>query len=338
MSTTKRLISGSLASWVRIGVTIFSQLMLVPVYLQYWDVNTYSIWLAVITITNMFTIIDKSFQDFLGFEFLRIGRNNIKQISFYLTSGAVTTLIIVVCQILVVLFILKLEFLAFFLGNHAFIDPIEIKHAGIILLCQLIAWIISGSVGGILGRALAVFGYYPRMVWWGVLGAFFTSFSPVISVTFGANLLEAGLVSAAATIVYNVPVFIDMLSLLRKERITFSNFSIKLGSSSFYRSLTLALKDLLENFRHQGIRLILVPLSGLAALAAFSTMRTGANAALQGLNTLTNPLMPELMRFLHDRDQKRVETAFATIWIVLVFLMAPAVVVLQLVAEPLFEV
>ena len=57
-------------------------------------------------------------------------------------------------------------------------------------------------------------------------------------------------------------------------------------------------------------------LAGPVALAAFSTMRTGANVALQGLNTIINPLLPDLMRFLHDRDQPRSEAAFSTIWIV----------------------
>ena len=88
--------------------------------------------------------------------------------------------------------------------------------------------------------------------------------------------------------------------------------------------------------RQQGVRLVLAPLAGPVALAAFSTMRTGANVALQGLNTIVNPILPDLMRFLHDRDQPRSEAAFSTIWVVVVALMAPGVVILQLIMEPLF--
>jgi O-antigen/teichoic acid export membrane protein len=65
-------------------------------------------------------------------------------------------------------------------------------------------------------------------------------------------------------------------------------------------------------------------------------MRTGANVALQGLNTIVNPMLPDLMRFLHGRDQPRSEAAFATVWIVVVALMAPGVVILQTFIEPFY--
>jgi O-antigen/teichoic acid export membrane protein len=88
--------------------------------------------------------------------------------------------------------------------------------------------------------------------------------------------------------------------------------------------------------RQQGVRLVLAPLTGATGLATFATMRTGANVALQGLNTIINPLLPDLMRFLHDRDQKRSEAAFATIWIVVIVLLAPGVVILQVFIQPFF--
>ncbi|WP_133272256.1 polysaccharide biosynthesis protein [Hymenobacter radiodurans] len=82
----------------------------------------------------------------------------------------------------------------------------------------------------------------------------------------------------------------------------------------------------------------MAPLVGVGGLAAFSTMRTGSNIALQGLNTITNPLIPDLMRFLQQRDQARCESVFGAVWIIVVALMAPAVVVLQAVIEPLYVV
>ncbi len=109
-----------------------------------------------------------------------------------------------------------------------------------------------------------------------------------------------------------------------------------IGFVNFKKSLPLLGKSLFENVRQQGVRLILTPLAGPIGLVAFSTMRTGANVALQGLNTIVNPLLPDLMRFLHARDQKRTESAFATIWILVIALMAPGVVVLQALIEPLY--
>lgn len=112
----------------------------------------------------------------------------------------------------------------------------------------------------------------------------------------------------------------------------------RLGLSNLVRSQVLSGVNAVALLRQQGVRLILGPMSGADSVAAFSTLRTGANLALRGLSTITSPLMPELMRFLNQRDQPRSEAAFATVWIMLVGLMAPAVVVLQAFAGPLFEI
>ena len=75
MSTAGRLVSASIASWIRIGVTVISQVALVPIYLQRWDHATYGSWLAIQTIYGFMTLCDISHHDFLGFEFLRLGRH-----------------------------------------------------------------------------------------------------------------------------------------------------------------------------------------------------------------------------------------------------------------------
>jgi len=46
--------------------------------------------------------------------------------------------------------------------------------------------------------------------------------------------------------------------------------------------------------------------------------------------------MPDLMRFLHQRDQNRTEVAFGTVWLVVIALMSPGVVILQTIIEPLY--
>ncbi|MEO8012898.1 MAG: polysaccharide biosynthesis C-terminal domain-containing protein, partial [Polaromonas sp.] len=108
------------------------------------------------------------------------------------------------------------------------------------------------------------------------------------------------------------------------------------GFSRFFASLALGVQSGLEILRQQGVRFILLPLSGMTQMIAFSTMRTGANLALQGVGTITGPLMPELMAFLGNRDQPRTESAFSVIWLMLCVVLVPAVLVLQYVAPVLF--
>jgi len=337
MSIAARLISGSAASWMRMGIIMTSQLALVPLYLNYWSVEMYGIWLAVQALVAIMTMIDLGHQTYLGYEFLRLANTNKSELSQSLWSGIGAGACIGLLQIVLILVFIYANILPDLLGISGSGDQSLVIAGGVVLLLQGITWLIASSTGGLFVRALEPFGYYPRLAWWGVFLELVKNIAPAIAVVYGADLLYAGVALAAATLAFNVPIYLDMFSLMRKQQIKFSRPSIRLGYKNFLRSTAVAGKLLLENARQQGVRLVLAPLSGATSLAAFSTMRTGSNVALQGLNTITNPLMPDLMRFLHERDQTRIEAAFGTVWVVVVALMAPAVVVLQVFIAPLFS-
>ncbi|MET0461564.1 MAG: hypothetical protein ABW007_00365 [Chitinophagaceae bacterium] len=336
MSTAKRVISGSIASWMRIGITMVSQLVLVPVYLSYWDVTTYGIWIAIQAFVSVISVLDQGHQAFMEFEFLKDGKENRKNIALNLWSSVWVGVGIGAIEVLIVILVISFGALESLLGESAGVSPVLIKEASIVLLLQIINWAVLTSIGGIFVRVLSPFGYYARMSWWGVWAAVITSFAPVVAVICGADLLYAGITLAIATILYSIPQYVDIYKLVNKEALFYQGASLKRGLRNFSLSLVISAKSLLENARQQGVRLILAPLSGAAGLVAFSTMRTGANIVLQGLNTITSPLMPELMRFLNQKDQDRMEASFSTVWFVVLFLLAPAIIILQLFADPLF--
>ncbi|MDH4091110.1 MAG: hypothetical protein OEV74_11075 [Cyclobacteriaceae bacterium] len=336
MSVVARLISGSAASWAQIGVGLVTQIALVPVYLVYWDVRTYGIWLAIQALVSVISMLDFGHQTFLGYEFLRLGTGNRAELSRYLCSGIVVGVIIGVAQIILLAAFHITGSLSLILGESSDPDPDLLYSAGIVLVLQSIAWLIVSGISGLLTRVLTPFGYFPRVAWWGFAYAIVIALAPLLAVVLGADLLVTGIAAACASVAYSIPLYYDLFALLRKEKIAFSRPSWKLGYSNFLHSLALFGKSLFENIRQQGARLVLAPISGAAGLAAFSTMRTGANVALQGLNTITNPLMPDLIRFLHQRDQIKSEAAFGTIWIVVMGLMCPGVVILQAFVEPFY--
>jgi O-antigen/teichoic acid export membrane protein len=174
------------------------------------------------------------------------------------------------------------------------------------------------------------------MEWWGVGASLVGPFVPLTAVILGYSLKIAGFGVAAWVFVYAVVLFADMLRLLRRSEITWVKPDRHRMLRSFTRSLAVTVRMILDMARQQGTSLLLAPLVGAAQMAVFATMRTGANVTKQGLATITNPLMPELMRFLAQRDQARSEAAFAMVWLVVCAVMGPAVLVLQCVAPELF--
>lgn len=336
MSTLSRIISGSIASWITILLGIVIQIIVVPIYLSYWDIKTYSIWISVQALIGIVSIIEKSHQTFLGYEFLMVKNKAPNKLGLYILSGIWVGVTLGLLQCILAILFISTPLFELFLGKNELLSPHIINEAGKVLLVQIIAGFISGSVGGILVRAVAPFGYYPRMAWWGILATFNSAIFPALVVTQGGGLFATGLALASASIVSSILVYFDLFRLLRKENISLKEFSFKLGWINFRNSLALTFKDLFDNLRQQGVRVVLSPLCTPKELVTFSTLRTGANVALQGLNTITNPLMPELMRFLHQKEQAHSEAAFGTVWIIVVAIMAPGIVILQAFIEPLF--
>lgn len=337
MSTTKRLISGTAASWARIGITMLTQVALVPIFLSYWDIKTYGVYIAIQAFVNGLNTLGRGYSDFLQFEFLKLGITNRPKIATLLWSGVSVILIISVVELSILYYISFYSNIEFLFNENSIINQRFRDDIGWSLLVQWLAWIFSNIIG-LFFRALNPFGYYPRMEWWNVISSILTSLITVIFIVNGNDLLGVTTASSVGAMAIMIVQFLDTNQLLKKESIQFTTASLRLGFEKYLISITLSGRYFLENFKQQGVRLLLSPLVGAASLAAFVTMRTGANVALQGLSTITNPLMPELMRFLHTKDQERMQVAFDSIWLVVVAVLAPAVLVIHALAPFLFTI
>ncbi|GAB3264677.1 hypothetical protein GCM10027347_31890 [Larkinella harenae] len=335
MSTTKRLISGTAASWARIGVTMLTQIALVPIVLSYWNIGVYGMWIAIQALVNVLSTLDRGYSDYLQFEFLKLGVTNRKKVASLLWSGMSVVVIISLLELII------LYFIAFHSNINSLFDTENISNelfrqeVAWSLMIQWVIWIFANIIG-LFYRALCPFGYYPRMEWWNVAQGIISSVATVIVISNGAGLLG---VNISSLIVYSSLMLIQYIGIHRamnKERLNTYSISIKEGVKAYITSITLSARYFLENFKQQGVRLLLAPLVGAVSLAAFVTTRTGANVALQGLSTITNPLMPELMRFLHQKEQQKMQMAFDSIWLVVVAILSPCVLFLQAVAPYLF--
>src|SRR5687768_13248806 len=117
MSTAaSRLISGSLATWALIAVTIVSQIALVPVYLIYWSVEEYGIWLAIQAIINVLSTVDVGYQNFLGYEFFKFAKDR-PLVSKHLWSGIFISIGISIAQIILIVIFLASGALPVLLGE-----------------------------------------------------------------------------------------------------------------------------------------------------------------------------------------------------------------------------
>lgn len=101
--------------------------------------------------------------------------------------------------------------------------------------------------------------------------------------------------------------------------------------------MAVALGAVLDLSRQQGVRIFLGALVGIAPMTAFSTMRTMSNLSLQGIQTITNPILPEIMRFLRDRDVERTGATIGFVWFLAVVLLSPILIAFQWIMPVVFH-
>ncbi|HEV7381745.1 MAG TPA: hypothetical protein VGN64_18240 [Dyadobacter sp.] len=337
MSTTRRLISGTIASWAKIGVTLVTQIALVPIFLTHWNVKTYGIWIAIQALVTVISTFDRGFVDYLGYKCLQIGPSGRREIGSIMVSGIKTIILFGLLQLVPIILFSLSPYMPYFLGE-VIDDQLINPDVGWALVFQWFAWTFFSNTTGLLFRGLNVFGYYPRMGWWDAFIAVITSLVSVLIVATGGDLFLVSSGTAISIAIVNICRYVDIKFLIQKEQIPIGLGNLNGGIASYLTSLRLSLRYFLENFRQQGVRIVLAPLAGAASLAAFSTIRTGANVTQQGLLTITNPLLPELMRFLNHKDGEKMEASFATVWLILVVILSPAVIILQTFAPPLFQI
>ena len=337
MSIIRRIISGSLASWSSLLFTLIIQISLVPLYLVSWDKDTYALWIAILSLSSILTILDKTFQNYLGNEFLILGNSQKLKLSKLLSSGIFVAFNSGFLQIIITILFDYFNFSRFLVSdsNLSFKDFEEAESAIVIFS---FSWFLTGNLCGILTRSLIPFGYYSRIAWWSFFNLTLTNLLPLLALFFTKRLIFIAIFMSMGSILFDILIFNDVFKIIKNLKIRFRKPSIKISIKIVKSSLVLTVSNLLISLRQEGLRLILAPLFGSKVLVSFTTTRTGANLALQGLNTISNPILPELMNFLKVKNQEKSEIMLATIWTILIFVLTPAVIILQFIMPSVFEI
>ncbi len=337
MSAGKRIFSGITAGTVQFVVNFANQLLLVPVYLSYWDLAVYGAWLIVIVLPAMFVIPISAYQDYVGNEMLVIGDTDKAQLSKLFFSALPIALILGLLQFLFVFCLIQTGLLGNFFSS--FEGQVQANFFSVQYVVMVLVGLFSflGAIGGLCVRVLSPLGYFSRMAWWGAAQAILTTILPVTAVFMGGGILEAGIAMAIGVLVGSICLIGDAGRLIRRCGIPISAIDWLLGVHAFRASLILAATKLCLLLRQSGFRVVLGAVTGVAEVARFSTTRTLANLIQQGVNILVGPVQPEMMRALTREDQERSDATYGFIWTVLVFVILPVSVVMLLFVEPLFE-
>lgn len=336
MSSLHRFLSASAAFWIKILITIGSQVMLVPIFLSHWSVEQYGCWLIILTIKGMLSISSQGLQNYLGYEFLKTGDQQPGRMRQLFYSGVPYVLIISIIEMTVLGLLVYTGWIQRLFDPENHMDAALLSESVLALLLYSVSWLVTGAIGGLAERAMAPYGQFPRMIWWSTLLAVATAATSSIAVFCGASLLQMVLWLLLAEFLVNLPWHVDMWRLFRRYGLLPVKPDWRLGLIDARHSLLISASAVLDLLRQQGVRIFLGAIIGLGQMTMFATMRTMSNLSLQGIGTIINPIMPEIMRFLRARDSDKTNAATGFVWFFSVILLAPALLVFQVIMPHVF--
>ena len=336
MTALQRFLSASAASWARILLTVATQVLLVPLFLSHWSVVEYGCWLIVQTIMGISSLMSQGLQNYAGYEFLKIGERQPQESRRLFYSTLPCALLVSIFELALLLVLVYFGLIRRLFDGSDSLDATLLHQSVVATVLYSVCYLIASSAGGLAGRAVAPYGYFPRMTWWAVFLAIAQAIASAIAVALGANLVQTVIWINVTSIVANIPIHWDMWRIFREQELYPVRPDWRLGFKSVVRSLALSFGNILDISRQQGVRIFLSALLGVTRMTEFSTTRTMSNLSMQGVGTVTNPIMPELMRFLRERDAPRTEAAIGFVWLFAVVLLAPILVAFQWVMPTIY--
>lgn len=337
MGTAARVLSGSLAAWARIGVMVVTQVGLVPVFLTHWPVEQYGCWLVIVSVGSFVGIFSYAHHTYVGNEILRVPQRDARAISLLLSAALPFSLALGLAEWLL-LGALALSGPAVRLFDlDGLLPPRLTAEATTALLVHCGTTYLSVCISGLYGRVASAFGRFPRAAWWGVGIALANAVATAGLLHRGAGLLQLSIALGLLTLALHLLYLADLWGIARAHRVRLGLPSWRLGWRNLLASFGLGLTCLLGLVRQQGTRVLVSATLGAAPAVVFTTLRTASNLALQGVATVIDPLFPEFMGFLRDRRQGAIDSTFAFIWLLVVFMLGPLLVLLQALGPALFE-
>ena len=330
-STAARLVRGTCVTWVRLFVGVLAAVLVTPIYLNYWGASIYGTWLTIISAVSLVRLPGLCHQEVVGNELVKIAHSDSGQFELIFRSGIRIGALVGIVELLIV------GILATVTAVTAGADSVTLRSACVVFFIMSLDSGLVSNRGGIYFRAVAPFGHYERNAWWSVADGLTIVVVPALVLPFGFRMAGVALLLVGVQLLVHLAAVVDLARTLRPYRKASGHHDWSTGVKNLWRSQLMTVKSIADWVRQQGVRFMLAPLAGTVAVAGFSTMRTGANFAIQGLHTTTHPLLPELMRFVANRESEKAKAAMATVWIVLVFVLVPAAILLQVVVAPVLQ-
>ncbi|RCJ35193.1 hypothetical protein A6769_19080 [Nostoc punctiforme NIES-2108] len=312
MSVEKRAFAGTIIGTVSFTIGLLQTIILVPILIKFWGVDNYGLWLGLTALTSLLQTIDVGHQNYIGNEISKFYSSEPLKVKVILASGIRIAVILGFLELFVAILIFTFNLTGKLIGNIAL--QTKNQEIGLGLIILILTWLLSGSVGGILGRLYLPSGLYVRFTTWGIITRFFNIASILITVVLGGNILVACIFSSIVTLFIYVLLFWDIYKIFQHLYPFWVGGNWKIALANLSKSFFIIGVGFLLQFQNNGLALFVSGIAGVTLLPMLNTMRTLVNTFLLGTTIVTQPLIPEMIRYHAQREHEKLIGMICASW------------------------
>lgn len=313
-SIETRTLESTIAGALFFLLLFVQNIILVPLFLKYWGSEKYGIWITIFAFSSLLKTIDLGHQNYVGNEF---------NIAFFKSKDQAKEILGSAFYIAILLGFLELLVYIFFawgikgsningLSNSITLN-LELRYS---LFLFILIWGVSGSLGGLLIRIIYPLGLYAKTVFYSLIYKIAEILILLSSIIFNWSLAELCLFYALITAIYNTLIFYYVKNVMPDFFPWWQRANLKLGFLNLFKSITLTINGFIEQFNSSGIILLISKVIGIFAIPIFTTIRTLTNIVLHITNLVTNPLIPDIIRFHTKGEKNKLNLIFDTNWFI----------------------
>ena len=318
MSSLNRIISGTFSGLTRNFFHVAISILSLPIYLSFWSLDLYGAWILILTIISFLRIPIYSYQEYLGSEFLKLGKGNKIEIAKILYGSTIITFLLLILFIFFIFLLLQFtNLLYYFKINQSFIHTSKIAII-ILFSSEIISFIV-----GVFTRALYPFHYYPKINWVGMIIAVTVPVCQIFFVTLGFELVGVSIVTFFTINFLNIIFLIYLLKLIKKEKITYIQFYFLNNLNHLKNSFYIMIGGLADILKNEGVRLVLTPFLGTIQMVSYVAMKTASNFMKMIFFSFTNSLIIEFADYINQKNEDKFLHSYTILYLIFCLIITP---------------
>lgn len=294
---------------IHIVVLMLYSILLIPVLLNFWDLEVYGTWIALYAFFNLIKVIEFGHSVYVGNEFNRIVHFDEMQSKILLGSALRANLIVGLLQITLVICFYYIGLFSYFLDHD--IDDTAV----VIVLCILFLYrMFIGSFRGIIVKILNPFGLIYKSFQFSLLEKILEFLVLIVAAIIGFSLIQLALLWFFAKFIYSIVILIKLKKIVPDYFPWWKYGSFKIGINNFIKSFTYGASNFLDRLGNDGIILVASAMVGSSFLPLFSATKTLVNFGLKLSDFFLNPLAPEMINYFANNKKNKIIDIFKAYW------------------------